>query len=78
VEDGKLGPGGSLPTNTGGGELSGYYMWGMTPLSEGVIQARGQGGERQVPKHDVVLVSCQGGVLDYHGCLVLSPHQSVH
>jgi len=46
VEDGKLGPGGSLPTNTGGGELSGYYMWGMTPLSEGIIQARGQGGER--------------------------------
>lgn len=26
VEDGKLGPGGSLPTNTGGGELSAYYM----------------------------------------------------
>ncbi|MGD9895375.1 MAG: thiolase family protein, partial [Dehalococcoidia bacterium] len=77
VADGRLGPGGSLPTNTGGGELSGYYMWGMTPLSEGVIQARGQGSERQVPKHDVVLVSCQGGVLDYHGCLVLSPHPSV-
>ncbi len=71
VEDGKLGPGGALPTNTGGGELSGYYMWGMTPLSEGVIQARGQGGERQVPKHDTVLVSCQGGVLDYHACLIL-------
>ena len=48
VEDGKLGPGGSLPTNTGGGQLSAYYMWGFTPLSEGVIQARGQGGERQV------------------------------
>jgi acetyl-CoA acetyltransferase len=77
VADGRLGPGGALPTNTGGGELSGYYMWGMTPLSEGVIQARGQGGERQVPKHDVVLVSCQGGTLDYHGCLVLSPHPSV-
>ena len=76
VEDGKLGPGGALPTNTGGGELSGYYMWGMTPLSEGVIQARGQGGERQVPKHDTVLVSCQGGVLDYHACLILSPQQS--
>jgi acetyl-CoA acetyltransferase len=44
VEDGKLGPGGSLPTNTGGGELSGYCMWGTTPLSEAIIQARGQGG----------------------------------
>ena len=50
VEDGKLGPGGSLPTNTGGGQLSSFYMWGFTPLSEGVIQARGQGGLRQVPE----------------------------
>lgn len=74
VEDGKLGPGGSLPTNTGGGELSGYYMWGMTPLSEGIIQTRGQGGERQVAKHDTVLVTGNGGSLSYHACLILSPH----
>jgi acetyl-CoA acetyltransferase len=72
--DGKLGPGGALPTNTGGGELSGYYMWGMTPLSEAVIQTRGQGGARQVPKHDVVLCTGNGGVLSYHGALILSPH----
>ena len=39
---GVLGPGGKLLLNTGGGQLSGYYMWGMTPLSEAVIQARGQ------------------------------------
>lgn len=74
VADGKLGPGGALPTNTGGGQLSGYYMWGMTPLSEGVIQTRGQGGERQAPKHDVVLVTGNGGILDHHSTLVLSPH----
>ncbi len=74
VADGKLGPGGALPTNTGGGQLSAYYMWGMTPLSEGVIQARGQGGERQVAKHDVVLVTGNGGVLDHHATIVLSPH----
>jgi acetyl-CoA acetyltransferase len=77
VSDGKLEPGGSLPTNTGGGELSGYYMWGMTPLSEAVIQTRGQGGERQVPKHDAVLVSMQGGILDYHSTLILSPQPSL-
>ena len=76
VADGKLGPGGSLPANTGGGQLSGYYMWGMTPLAEGIIQARGQGGERQVEKHDVVLVSGNGGILDHHCSLVLSPHAS--
>jgi acetyl-CoA acetyltransferase len=68
---GALGPGGSLPTNTGGGQLSGYYMWGMTPLSEAVIQTRGHGGARQVDKHDVVLVSGNGGVLDYHATLIL-------
>ncbi|MBI2765138.1 MAG: thiolase family protein [Chloroflexi bacterium] len=75
VQDGKLGPGGSLPTNTGGGELSGYYMWGMTPLSEAVIQGRGQGGERQV-KNDAILCTGNGGTLSYHGALILSPHRS--
>ena len=74
VEDGKLGPGGTHPTNTGGGQLSGYYMWGMTPVSEAVIQTRGQAGERQVEKRDHVLVSTQGGILDYHCTLILSPH----
>jgi acetyl-CoA acetyltransferase len=73
VEDGKLGPGGSLPTNTGGGELSAYYMWGMTPLSEAIIQGRGQGGDRQA-KNDVVLCTGNGGSLSYHACLILSPH----
>jgi acetyl-CoA acetyltransferase len=72
---GALGPGGDLPTNTGGGELSSYYMWGMTPLSEAVIQARGQAGERQVAKHDLVMVSGNGGVLDFHSSLVLSRHR---
>src|SRR5581483_2992269 len=61
VADGKLGPGGTLPTNTGGGQLSAYYMWGFTPLSEAVVQARGQAGERQVPKNDLILVSGNGG-----------------
>jgi len=74
VEDGKLGPGGSLPTNTGGGQLSAYYMWGFTPLSEAVIQARGQGGERQVERNDIVLASGNGGVLNYHSTAILSKH----
>ena len=72
VADGKLGPGGSLPTNTGGGQLSSFYMWGFTPLSEGVIQARGHGGERQVPEHDLVLVSGNGGTLNWHSTTVLA------
>jgi acetyl-CoA acetyltransferase len=68
---GVLGPGGKLTVNTGGGQLSGYYLWEMTPLSEGIIQARGQAGERQADRHDLVLVSGNGGVLDHHCTLVL-------
>jgi acetyl-CoA acetyltransferase len=71
VESGVLGPEGKLKLNTGGGELSGYYLWGMTPLSEAIIQARGQAGERQVEDHELVLVSGNGGVLDHHSTLVL-------
>jgi acetyl-CoA acetyltransferase len=74
VASGAIGRGGSLPTNTGGGELSAFYMWGMTPVSEGVIQARGQGGGRQVTGHDLVLVSGNGGTLDHHGTLILGAH----
>lgn len=72
VADGRLGPGGALPTNTGGGELSSFYMWGMTPISEAVIQGRGQGGERQAP-NDLIMASGNGGVLAYHSTLMLSP-----
>jgi acetyl-CoA acetyltransferase len=71
VASGVLGPGGKLMLNTGGGQLSGYYMWGMTPLSEAVIQARGQGGDRQAAAHDVILVSGNGGVFDHHASLVI-------
>jgi acetyl-CoA acetyltransferase len=68
------GPGGKLAVNTGGGQLSSFYMWGMTPVSEAVIQVRGEGGARQVATHDVALVSGNGGVLSTHSTLVLSRH----
>ncbi|ANI41229.1 thiolase family protein [Mycolicibacterium vaccae] len=71
AEPGMIGPGGRVKFNTGGGELSSFYMWGMTPLHEAVVQARGQGGGRQVDDHDRVLVSGNGGILDYHSTLVL-------
>jgi acetyl-CoA acetyltransferase len=71
VESGILGPGGKLKLNTGGGQLSSYYMWGMTPLSEAIIQA----GQRQAGEHGLVLVSGNGGVLDHHSTLVLSSEQ---
>lgn len=72
VADGKTAPGGSLPVNTGGGQLSSFYMWGMTPVSEGVIQIRGEGGARQVPNARVALVSGNGGILSTHSTLILA------
>ncbi|GAA1868871.1 thiolase [Pseudonocardia ailaonensis] len=75
VADGKLGPGGSLPTNTGGGQLSSFYMWTFTQLSEAVIQGRGQAGERQVARNDHILVSANGGILRNHASIVMSPHR---
>jgi len=72
VASGTLGPGGSLPLNTGGGQLSSFYLQGATPVSEGIIQARGHGGARQSVEHDVVLVANNGGSLDHHTTLVLT------
>jgi acetyl-CoA acetyltransferase len=76
VADGKLAPGGGLPVNTGGGQLSSFYMWGMTPVSEAVIQLRGDGGARQVESARRALVSGNGGILSTHSTLVLSADQS--
>src|SRR5580698_5147755 len=74
VADGKTGPDGAIPVNTGGGQLSSFYMWGMTPISEAVIQTRGEGGQRQVPKHEIGLVSGNGGILSTHSSLVIASH----
>lgn len=62
---------GPLPVNTGGGQLSSFYMWGMTPIVEAVTQLRGDGGERQVDRARIALVSGNGGILSTHSCLVL-------
>jgi len=72
VAENHTGPGGKLALNTGGGQLSSFYMWGMTPVSEAVIQLRGDGAARQAARHDVALVSGNGGVLSTHATLVLS------
>jgi acetyl-CoA acetyltransferase len=75
VRSGATSPGGRLPVNTGGGQLSGYYLWGATPLSEAVMQLRGEAGDRQVARHEVALVSGNGGTLDHHSSLVLAATQ---
>ncbi|MFF2846335.1 thiolase family protein [Streptomyces sp. NPDC058001] len=61
VRAGHTGPTGSLPTNTGGGQHSGFYATGFTPLSEGILQMRGTAPTHQVPDAEVCLVSGSGG-----------------
>jgi acetyl-CoA acetyltransferase len=72
VRDGAIAPGGELPVNTGGGQLSGFYLQGMTPLAEAIIQLRGDGGDRQVAGAATALVTGIGGRADHHEALVLA------
>lgn len=71
ARSGALAPGGDLPVNTGGGQLSGFYLQGMTPLAEGIIQIRGAGGDRQVANASTALVTGLGGRIDHHAVLIL-------
>ena len=73
VMDGKLGPGGSLPTNTNGGGLSYTHpgMYGMFLLVEATRQLRGECGERQVQGAEVAVAHGSGGVLSCMSTVVL-------
>ena len=58
VDDGaRIGPGGSMPLNTYGGQLAAGRMHGLAFLNEAVLQVRGDAGERQVPGARVAVVA---------------------
>lgn len=63
VAAGNIGPGGSIPTNTGGGLLSNWHLGDLTGWAEAVTQLRGQAGERQVADCEVALATGHGGEL---------------
>jgi acetyl-CoA acetyltransferase len=73
VADGRLGPGGTLPTNTNGGGLSYTHpgMYGMFLIVEAVRQLRGKCGERQVPGAEVAVAHGSGMVLSCMSTVVL-------
>ncbi|WP_432198194.1 thiolase family protein [Streptomyces sp. bgisy027] len=71
VAEGKrIGPGGELPLNTGGGQLSGGRLHGYGLFHEAVAQLRGDQGERQVEGAETAFVGAGGGPLG--GCFLLT------
>lgn len=73
----RLGPGGDFPVNTSGGMLSEAYFMGLTPVSEAVMQLRGQCGDRQLGRYpgtkepELILCADNGAVLQSHVSLIL-------
>ena len=76
-KDGRSAPGGELPINTSGGQLSEAYFMGLTPITEAVMQLMGRCGRRQLgPKTatnspEIILCSDNGGILQTHTSVIL-------
>jgi acetyl-CoA acetyltransferase len=73
LAEGHTRPGGSLPLNTNGGQLSESYMWGWLHLVEAVRQLRGQAGERQVSGAEIAMY-CSTQVWLKGGASIISTH----
>ena len=76
-KDGTIEPGGRMPVNTSGGQLSEAYYMGLTPIAEAVMQLMGRCGGRQLgpatktKTPEIILCSDNGGILQTHSCIIL-------
>ena len=74
---GTIAPGGSMPVNTSGGQLSEAYFMGLTPLTEAVMQLMGRCKDRQLGPEtgtrepEIILCSDTGAILQTHACCIL-------
>ena len=76
-KEGTIEPGGRMPVNTSGGQLSEAYYMGLTPIAEAAMQLTGRCGERQLgpatntKAPEIILCSDNGGILQTHACIIL-------
>jgi len=74
---GTIEPGGRMPINTSGGQLSEAYTMGLTPLSEAAMQLMSRCGKRQLgpatntKSSEIILCSDNGAILQTHSCIIL-------
>jgi len=75
-QGGTIEPGGRLPINTSGGQLSEAYFMGLTPISEAVMQLMGRCEDRQLgPKTntktpEIIMCSDNGAILQSQSCFI--------
>jgi acetyl-CoA acetyltransferase len=73
LAEGHTRPGGDMPLNTNGGQLSESYMWGWLHMVEAVRQLRGQAGERQISGAEIAMY-CSTQAWVKGGASILSTH----
>jgi acetyl-CoA acetyltransferase len=76
LAEGHTRPGGDLPLNTHGGQLSESYMWGWMHMVEAVRQLRGQAGERQLDDPKIAMY-CSSQAFHKAASSILSVDPSV-